>query len=149
MNRRYDHIDKNDMTDITDYGPEPFAADVYRAALRNNNYRTALWTGDHLQMTLMSIPAGGEVGLEVHPDDDQFLRVEDGRAAVKMGKNRDKLNYQKNLDAGGGVFVPAGTWHNVINIGNRTLKLSSIYAPPHHVHGVVDKSKEDADRKED
>ncbi len=70
---------------VTDYGPNPFVINIDRAALQNTNYRTALWTGCHLQLTLMSIPVGGEIGLEVHPDTDQFIRLESGNGIAMMG----------------------------------------------------------------
>lgn len=131
-----------------DYGPEPFVVDIGRVTKANPNYRTALWTGKHLQLTLMSIPAGGEIGLEVHPDTDQFLRVEQGYGLVLMGSSKDKLNLQQKVQDGYAIFVPAGTWHNVVNTGNRAIKLYTIYAPPHHPHGTVERTKAEADAKE-
>ena len=64
----------------------------------NNNFRVALWTGSHLQITLMCIPAGESIGLEIHPDADQFIRVEQGRALVQMGSNQNSLNFQREID---------------------------------------------------
>ncbi|MEA4973047.1 MAG: cupin domain-containing protein [Candidatus Metalachnospira sp.] len=126
----------------TDFGPEPFAVNIERATVMNNNYRTALWTGEHLQLTLMSIPVNGDIGLEMHPEVDQFIRIEDGDAIVKMGSTKDKLNYQARLNGSDAVIVPAGTWHNIINIGDKPLKLYSIYAPPNHPFGTVQETKE-------
>lgn len=97
------------MCDNFDYGPEPFTINIQKSTCKNNNFRTALWTGNHLQLTLMSIPVGGEIGLEMHEDTDQFLRLESGRAVVKMGSCKDKLNFQKCISANEAVFVPAGT----------------------------------------
>ncbi|MGN0454611.1 MAG: cupin domain-containing protein, partial [Ruminococcus sp.] len=140
----------NSKTERTDYmygrnekrskdaGPAPYAVKLRQETLRNDNFRTALWTGANLQLTLMSIPPGGEIGLENHPDTDQFLRLEQGKALVKMGSCKGKLTYQKCICAGDAVFVPAGTWHNIINKGRCPLKLYSIYAPPKHPHGTVD-----------
>lgn len=136
------------MCDNFDYGPEPFTINIQKATCKNNNFRTALWTGNHLQLTLMSIPVGGEIGLEMHEDTDQFLRLESGRAVVKMGSCEDKLNFQKCISANEAVFVPAGTWHNIINSGQQQLKMYSIYAPPKHPHGTVHKAKADADKSE-
>lgn len=116
--------------------------------MQNQNFRTALWTGCHLQLTLMCIPAGGEIGLEVHPDTDQFIRLESGQGMAMMGACKDKLNFQKCIGADDAVFVPAGTWHNIINTGRCPLKLYSIYAPPHHPHGTVHRLKADADAAE-
>ncbi|HBD86020.1 MAG TPA: cupin domain-containing protein, partial [Clostridiales bacterium] len=74
---------------LTDYGPEPFAINIEQATKQNNAFRTALWTGNHLQLTLMSISPGEDIGLENHPDNDQFLRIEQGRGLVKMGESKD------------------------------------------------------------
>lgn len=129
---------------VTDHGPEPFVAHIMGAARQNQNFRTAFWTGSHLQMTLMHIPVCGEIGLEVHPDTDQLIRVESGRALVSVGACRESVDFQCRLSTGEGIFVPAGTWHNVRNTGDCPLKLSSVYAPPHHPRGTVHRTKEDA-----
>jgi mannose-6-phosphate isomerase-like protein (cupin superfamily) len=136
------------MLSNTDYGPEPFTVNIQKAACQNNNFRTALWTGNHLQLTLMSIPAGGEIGLEMHEDTDQFIRLESGNAIVKMGSCKNKLNFQKRIGADDAVFVPAGTWHNIINTGCRPLKVYSIYAPPKHPRGTIHQTKAIADAAE-
>ena len=128
--------------DIHDYGPEPLIVNIDRFSKLNPNYRTALWTGQHLQVTLMSIRVGGDIGLEMHPNLDQFIRVESGYGLVKMGSSKDQLNYQKQVDGNYAIIVPAGTWHNLINIGNRPLKLYSIYAPPQHPFGTIHQTKE-------
>lgn len=96
-------------------------------------------------MTLMCIPPCGEIGLEIHEDTDQFIRVEQGKAIVKMGKCRNQLDCRQDLCRGDGVFVPAGTWHNIVNTGRESLKVSSIYAPPHHPRGTVERTKSDAE----
>jgi mannose-6-phosphate isomerase-like protein (cupin superfamily) len=129
---------------LKDYGPNPYVINIEAATKQNSNYRTALWTGNYLQTTLMSIPVNGDIGLEMHPDTDQFLRIECGRGIVKMGRNKNDLSFQKNVSPGYAIFVPAGTWHNLMNTGNVPLKLYSIYAPPHHPHGTVQKTKKDA-----
>lgn len=133
----------------TDRGPAPFSANILGAARQNSNFRTAFWTGSCLQMTLMCIPVGGEIGLERHPDTDQFLRVEQGQAFVCMGTRKEKLGFQRRLNPGDGVFVPAGMWHNVRSTGECPLKLSSIYAPPHHPKGTVHPTKADASKQEE
>ena len=125
----------------TDHGPNPYAVCVGQAAVHNRNFRTALWTGTHLQMTLMCIPPCGEIGLEIHEDTDQFIRVEQGRAMVRMGSCKNRLDFQQMVCAGDGIFIPAGTWHNVINAGRTALKVSSIYVPPHHPRGTVEREK--------
>lgn len=113
----------------TDFGPNPFVVDITKATLNNDTYRTALWTGNHLQLTLMSIPVGGDIGLEVHPNVDQFLRIEQGQGLVQMGNSKENLYLQQPAFDDFAIFVPAGTWHNVVNTGNKPLKLYSIYAP--------------------
>ncbi len=130
---------------LIDYGPEPFVINIEEATKQNNNYRTALWTGNNLQVTLMSIRPGGDIGLEVHPDVDQFIRIEQGQAMVKMGDSRYRLDYQRRVFDNFAIMIPAGKWHNVINIGSRPLKLYAIYAPPEHPRGTVHKTKADAE----
>ncbi|OWV38849.1 hypothetical protein CE489_05230 [Bacillus spizizenii] len=129
---------------LKDYGPKPFVVNINRATKQNNTFRTALWTGKHFQVTLMSIGIGEDIGLEMHSNVDQFLRIEQGRGIVKMGKSKDNLNFQRNVYDDSAIVIPAGTWHNVINTGNTPLKLYSIYAPPNHPFGTVHKTKADA-----
>ncbi|WFD11838.1 cupin domain-containing protein [Tepidibacter hydrothermalis] len=129
------------FTKLKDYGPEPFVIDIEKATKQNNTYRTALWTGDNLQVTLMSIDPGDEIGLEVHPKGDQFIRIEEGQGLVQMGDKKDKLDYQKKVYDDFAIMIPAGKWHNVINTGNKPLKLYAIYAPPEHPYGTVHETK--------
>ena len=130
--------------DLRDYGPVPITVDLEKAAEENDTYRTALWTGKHLQLTLMSIGVGDDIGLEMHPDVDQLIRVEDGDALVVLGNRSDNLTFQKRVGSDYAAVVPAGTWHNIINAGNKPLKLSSVYAPPQHPWGTVHRTKADA-----
>lgn len=119
----------------------PFVVNIDQAAKLNNNYRTALWTGQHLQVTLMSINVGEDIGLEVHPTTDQFIRIEEGQGLVQMGASKDRLDFQTMAYEDYAIMVPAGTWHNVTNTGNRPLKVYVIYAPPEHPHGTVHQTK--------
>ena len=89
-----------------------------------------------------------DVGLEVHPDTDQFVRIEEGQGLIKMGDSKDNLDFQAVVYDDFAVFIPAGKWHNLINIGYQPLKLYSIYAPPEHPHGTVHKTKKDAEAAE-
>lgn len=132
-----------------DYGPDPFVVNIQKATLQNPYYRSALWTGEYLQLTLMSIPVGGEIGLETHPNLDQFLRLEQGYGLVKMGPSSDNLNFQTKVTNGYAIFIPAGSYHNLINIGNIPIKLYSIYAPPEHPRGTLHQTKEIADKAEE
>ena len=134
------HMMRNDIT-FQDYGPQPYSVNIDEATKENNNFRRALWTGNHLQITLMSINVGDDIGLEIHPDTDQFIRIEDGQGKVRMGKNKENLEYKANVSDGSAIMIPAGTWHNVINTGNKPLKVYSIYAPPHHPRGIVQPTK--------
>lgn len=133
---------------LKDYGPEPYVVNINEATKQNNTFRTALWTGSHLQLTLMSIPVGGEIGLEIHPNVDQFLRVEEGQGVVMMGKSQSNLDFRRNVYDDFAILIPAGTWHNVINTGDKPLKIYSIYAPPQHPRGTVHKTKVDAEAAE-
>lgn len=115
---------------IRDYGPEPFVMNINEVTKQNNNFRTALWTGNHLQVTLMSINVGESIGLEMHPDVDQFIRIEQGYGLVQMGNNKNNLNFERKVYDDFAIIIPAGKWHNLTNIGNVPIKLYSIYAPP-------------------
>lgn len=132
----------------TDFGPNPYVMDVPQSAMQNQNFRTAVWTGCHLQMTLMCIPVCEDIGLEQHENTDQIIRIEQGRAIVKMGLCRNCLDFQREICQGDTVFVPAGTWHNIINVGRCPLKVSSIYAPPNHPRGTLQRTKQDAEKEE-
>lgn len=134
--------------DLKDNGKRPFVVNINRAAQQNRTFRTALWTGKHLQVTLMSINVGEDIGLEVHPSTDQFLRIEDGQGIVQMGDREDRLYFQQNVSDDDAIMVPAGTWHNLINTGNRPLKLYTIYAPPEHPYGTVHTTKAEAEAEE-
>lgn len=138
---RYDNCNRT----IKDCGPEPFVANIDRLTKMNSNYRTALWTGEYLQVTLMCIPAGGDIGLEMHDTVDQFIRIEEGGALVQMGKCKDKVDYQKQVNQNYAIIIPACTWHNIINNGRTPLKLYSIYAPPQHPFGTVHRTKAEAE----
>jgi mannose-6-phosphate isomerase-like protein (cupin superfamily) len=133
---------------MTDAGPSPFVIDIEQATLDNETYRTTVWTGRYLQLTVMAIEPGHDIGLEAHSDHDQFLRVESGRARVQMGSAADDLSFDETVGDDWAIFVPAGTWHNVTNTGAEPLKVYSIYAPPEHPHGTVHSTKAEADAAE-
>ncbi|MGP3562190.1 MULTISPECIES: cupin domain-containing protein [Geobacillus] len=135
---------RNPQIELKDYGGKPFVVNIEQAAKQNPNYRTAIWTGNHLQVTLMSIDVGGDIGLEVHPDVDQFIRIEQGQGLVQMGKRKNVLDFERNVSEDDAIMIPAGTWHNVINTGHVPLKLYSIYAPPEHPFGTIHRTKAEA-----
>jgi len=139
---------KEDKSDLLtdkheDIGEQPWVFDIEKLTLSNNDFRAARWTGKHLQMTIMSIKPGEEIGLEAHPENDQFLRIEKGKGKVLMGKSRENLSYEKEVSDDWAIFIPAGYWHNLINTGKTDIKLYSIYSPAEHPAGTVHGTPED------
>lgn len=134
---------------LKDYGKQPFVVNIEEATKQNNTFRTAIWTGDNLQVTVMNIGVGEDIGLEIHPTVDQFLRIEEGQGLVQMGDSRENLNFQTRVYDDFAIMVPAGKWHNLTNTGNTPLKLYTIYAPPEHPFGTVHQTKADAMAAED
>ncbi|MDZ5252161.1 cupin domain-containing protein [Clostridium sp. LIBA-8841] len=141
-------VNSNRVIELKDYGPQPFVVNIDEVTKQNETFRTALWTGKHLQVTLMSIDVGEDIGLEMHPDTDQFIRVEEGEGLVQTGSNKDRVDFQAKVSDDFAIMIPAGTWHNIINTGNEPLKVYSIYAPPHHPQGTIHKTKVDAEAAE-
>lgn len=130
--------------EFRDFGNDPFVFNIEDYTKENETYRTALWTGEYMQLTVMNILPGEDVGLEVHHDHDQFLRVEEGEGLVLMGDTEDDLSFQKRIEDDFAIMVPAGKWHNVVNDTNKPLKLYSIYAPREHDKNTVHQTKEEA-----
>jgi mannose-6-phosphate isomerase-like protein (cupin superfamily) len=139
---------ENGFMELIDYGPNPFAINIEKATKQNEAFRTALWTGEHLQLTLMSLNPNEDIGLEMHPNDDQFIRIEEGRGIVQMGDSEDNLDFEEMVVDDFIFIIPAGKWHNLTNIGNTPLKLYSIYAPPNHPYGTVHETKAEAEAAE-
>lgn len=129
---------------LQDYGKRPLVIDIEKASQLNNTFRTALWTGEHFQVTLMRINVGEDIGLEVHPNTDQFIRIEEGQGLVQMGDSKDNLDFVANATEDYAIIVPAGKWHNLTNTGDKPLKVYVIYAPPQHPFGTVHPTKADA-----
>jgi mannose-6-phosphate isomerase-like protein (cupin superfamily) len=119
-----------------------FVDDIEDLTERNDDFRRVLYTGKYLQLVLMAIEPGGEIGEEVHEDHDQFFRIEDGKGEVVIDGTRTKI---QGDDA---IVVPAGARHNVINTGDEPLKLYTIYGPPEHMDGVVRATKAEAEAEE-
>ncbi len=125
-----------------------WAADIEKATLENTNVRTVLFTGEHTQLTVMSIDPGGEIGWEAHHDIDQFLRVEQGTGRAEFGTTEDRVEETHDVEDDWAIIIPAGVWHNVINTGAEALKLYSLYSPPEHPDGTVHLTKAEADAAE-
>jgi mannose-6-phosphate isomerase-like protein (cupin superfamily) len=117
-----------------------YFANIEEETLSNSDFRRVLYTGKHAQLVLMSLPAGSEIGMEVHEDNDQFFRFESGTGLVVIDGN----NYQ--VSDGSAIIVPAGAEHNVVNTSQtEDLKLYTIYSPPHHKDGIARATKEQAE----
>jgi len=114
-----------------------FVDDIEQLTNGNEDFRRVLYTGKHLQLVLMTLRPGEEIGEEVHEDRDQFFRLEDGAGTVVIDGTRHAV---KDDDA---IIVPAGARHNVINTGSKALKLYTLYGPPEHRDGVVHRRKSD------
>lgn len=132
-----------------DTGPFPNVVSIRTEALRNDNFRAAVWTGEHLQVTVMSLMPDEDIGLEIHPDTDQFIYIVQGRGVVMMGESMNNLDLESPVFDGDAIFIPAGTWHNLVNVSRSPLKLFSTYAPPVHPAGTVHPTKADAEAAEE
>lgn len=118
--------------------------DIERETLENTTFRTVVFTGEHTQLTLMTIDPGDDIGREMHPDHDQFLRIEQGSAQVELSRSEDAIDETHEAHADWAIIVPAGVWHNVVNTGEGALKVYSLYSPPEHADGTVHRTKADA-----
>lgn len=116
-----------------------FIGDIEKLTEENEDFRRVLYTGKNLQLVLMSIPVGGEIGEEVHEAIDQFIRVEEGEGEVIIDGKRSPIEDDV------AVVVPAGARHNVVNTGDEALKLYTLYGPPEHREGTVHRSREEAE----
>lgn len=123
--------------------------DVTKITLDNDNFRTVVFTGEHTQLTLMSLAPGEEIGWEAHGHLDQFLRLEQGKARVDLGKTQEDVDESHEVEDDWAFIVPAGVWHNVVNIGKGAVKLYSLYSPPEHPAGTIHKTKAEADAAEE
>lgn len=125
-----------------------WTGDIEQLTLDNDTFRTVLFTGGHTQLTVMRLGPGEEIGWEAHPHLDQFLRIEAGRGRVEFGATESAVDETHEVGDGWAVIVPAGLWHNVVNMGDDDVKLYSLYSPPEHPDGTVHKTKADADADE-
>jgi mannose-6-phosphate isomerase-like protein (cupin superfamily) len=115
-----------------------FVNDIEDMTEQNSDFRRVLYTGKQLQLVLMAIEPGEEIGEEVHPDRDQFFRIEDGKGEVWIDGQRTKI------ESDSAILVPAGARHNIRNTGREPLKLYTLYGPPEHADGTVHATKADA-----
>lgn len=121
-----------------------FVGPIEKITEKNKFFRKVLFTGKHLQLVVMTLQPKEEIGNEVHKHVDQFFRIEEGRAKFVFDGNEEHT-----VGAGGAVVVPAGTFHNVINLSStKPLKLYTVYTPPQHPDGTINKTKADADAAE-
>jgi mannose-6-phosphate isomerase-like protein (cupin superfamily) len=120
-----------------------YVDNIEKRTVENEDFRRVLYTGEHLQLVLMTLPPGCDIGEEVHEDRDQFFRIEEGEGEIRID------GASNPVEDDFAVIVPAGARHNVINTGDRPLRLYTIYGPPEHRDKVVHKTKEDAERDHD
>jgi mannose-6-phosphate isomerase-like protein (cupin superfamily) len=125
-----------------------WVTDIEEATVSNSTFRTVLYTGTHLQVTVMSIDAGDSIGWEMHDHLDQFLRIEQGQGRLRLGRSSDDVAEEHDVSDDWAMVIPAGTWHDVVNTGDESLKLYSVYAPPDHPDGTVHETKADAEAAE-
>ena len=125
-----------------------WVGNVEQATLDNENFRTVLFTGEHTQLTVMKLGPGEDIGREVHGNLDQFLRIEKGRGRVELSESEDQTGETYEVEDDWAIIIPAGIWHNVINIGDDELKLYSLYSPPEHPDGTVHETRAESDAAE-
>ncbi|MGH3330811.1 MAG: cupin domain-containing protein [Nocardioidaceae bacterium] len=121
-----------------------WVGNIEETAKGNSYFREVLFTAQNLQLVVMSLEPGEEIGVEMHDHLEQFIRIESGSATVTMGPSKDEIAETHALEDDWAVIIPGGTWHNVINTGGGSLKLYTIYAPPEHPDGTVHRTKADA-----
>jgi mannose-6-phosphate isomerase-like protein (cupin superfamily) len=117
---------------------------IEKQTLKNKYFRQVLFTGKHAQLVVMCLKTGEEIGNEVHQNVDQFFRIEKGKFKFVLSNGKE-THVARNGDA---VIVPAGTWHNVINVSKGKSKLYTVYSPPNHPAGTIHKTKKDAEKAE-
>jgi mannose-6-phosphate isomerase-like protein (cupin superfamily) len=129
-------------------GPLGWVGDIEDVTVDNTNFRQVVYTGRHIQLTVMSLRVGENIGWEMHDHLDQFLRVESGTGTLKLGRSADEVAEEHPVSDDWAMIIPAGTWHDVVNDGDAELKLYSIYGPPDHPDGTVHVTKAEADAAE-
>ena len=117
-----------------------FKSNIEKDTLENENFRKVLYTGKHLQLVLMTLKVGEDIGSEIHAANDQFFRFESGSGKCVIDGNEYKIK------EGDVIVVPAGARHNIINVGDNELKMYTLYGPPNHQDGTIRNTKEDAEK---
>ena len=125
-----------------------WVGNIEQMTLENTTFRTVVFTGAHTQLTMMRLAPGEDIGREVHPDRDQFLRLEQGTVRVELGRSEEAIEETHDVAADWAFIVPAGVWHNVVNTGENEVKLYSLYSPPEHPEGTIHRTKRDAEEAE-
>ena len=120
-----------------------FKSNIEKDTLENKNFRKVLYTGKHLQLVLMDLKVGEDIGEEIHAHNDQFFRFESGSGKCVIDGNEYKVK------EGDVIIVPAGAKHNVINVGDNELKMYTLYGPPNHQDGTIRNTKEDAEKMDE
>jgi mannose-6-phosphate isomerase-like protein (cupin superfamily) len=118
--------------------------DIEKITVENDAFRKVIFTGKEAQLVLMSLAPGEDIGWEAHAHIDQFIRLEQGDARVEFGADEDSVDQAHEVGADWAFIIPAGTWHNVTNIGQLPVKLYTIYSPPEHPDGAVFATKAEA-----
>jgi mannose-6-phosphate isomerase-like protein (cupin superfamily) len=138
---------------VSDETPNPsdigWVGDIEKITNANTTFRTVVHTGEHLQLTVMSLAVGENIGWEMHDNLDQFLRIESGTGTVKLVRSADDVAEEHAVSDDWAAIIPAGIWHDVVNEGDSELKLYSIYTPPDHPPGTVHVTKADAEHDEE
>ena len=119
-----------------DYGPNPFVTNIDWDTKQNEYYRQALWTAEHLQVMLISLPPGQRSDVEIN-DTDQFINIVEGQGVIESGQNKDDLDFRVRVSDGYAIMIAAYTWHRFYNIGSTPIKLYVIYGPPQWPSGTV------------
>ena len=121
-----------------------WVGDIESTTLENGTFRTVVFTGEHAQLTVMRLGPGEDIGREVHPATDQFIRIERGKARIEFGRAEGRIDATYDVENDWAIVIPAGVWHNVVNTGTEELKLYSIYSPPEHPAGTIHRTKAEA-----
>ncbi|WP_037373771.1 cupin domain-containing protein [Salinimicrobium xinjiangense] len=134
----------NEVPETLQTEAEPFTVNIEQATIDNDHYREVRWTGEFMQLVFMSLGPGEEIEMEVHDDIDQFIRIEEGQAQVRMGKDRDNFTFDQKVEDDWAVIIPAGYYHHVKNIGENPLKIYTLYAPGEHPEETIHTTYEEA-----